>query len=163
MRTWLFQTHPNQYLLSASLAFLTREPWPVTRYKEKFQVGDLIFFGMYNTNEGIYALGRVVEPPADFAYPSGQVQSFWLDEDVILDNETWMWVEYLTKIHDEPLMRAQLASNPILAELPTFTADIGDGEFNFEITEDQAKALIKLFPGRRPGGDKLPEEVKGWL
>ncbi|HYE76931.1 MAG TPA: EVE domain-containing protein [bacterium] len=160
MAFWLFQTHPNQYLLSASLAFLTKEPWPVTSHRDDIRVGDLVFFGMVGANEGIYALGRVTQEPTDFEYPSGEVQSFWLDEDVILDNHTWVWVEYVTKIHDEPLMRSQLWPDPVLQSLPIFTEE--PGEFNFPLTDEQARHLIALFP-TRTGGDKLPDEAKELL
>jgi|GEM_PF-6464185 len=160
MAYWLFQTHPNQYLLSASLAFLNKEPWPVTAHREEMAPGDLIFFGMCGANEGVYALGRILEPPGDFEYPSAQVQSFWLDPDIVLDNTTWVWVEYLTKIHEQPLMRSHLSGDPDLATLPCLTEE--EGEFNFQISETQAKKLLALFPGRI-GGDKLPDDARALI
>ena len=160
MQFWMFQTHPNEYLLSASLAFLDHEPWPVTAHRDEIQVGDLVFFGMVGSNEGVYALGRVAAAPADFEYPSGEVQSFWLNEDVILDNTTWVWIDYVTKIHDEPLMRSNLSGDPLTASLPCFTQE--PGEYNYPITEEQAKALLRQFPGRK-GGDKLPDDARALI
>jgi len=157
MSFWLFQTHPNQYLLSASLAFLNKEPWPVTGHRDELKPGDWVFFGMVGANEGVYALGRILEAPGDFEYPSGEVQSFWLDEDIVLDNTTWVWIEYVTKIHEQPLMRGHLSDDPDLAALPCLTEEPGD--FNYPISETQAKKLLARFPGRI-GGDKLPEEAK---
>lgn len=160
MRFWFFQTHPNQYLLSASLAFLNKEPWPVTGHREELAPGDLVFFGMVGANEGVYALGRVLEAPGDFEYPAGEVQSFWLDEEVIEDNHTWVWIEYVTKIHEQPLMRSHLMDDPELAGLPCFTAE--PGPFNFGISEGQAKKLLARFPGRI-GGDNLPAEARALI
>ena len=138
-RRWLFQANPRFWDLERDLESRTEgdsDSWLVTRMGNEMEPGDSIVFWQSGPNAGIYALGvltsRVHERPTpDWQREAGETADSGLSAEFTY-----------TKILQEPVLRTELKSHPVLQGLAVIQAPQGT---NFRVSEEQWQAIQSIL------------------
>lgn len=129
MNVFIFQAVPERYDLSKMLKSGQTETWYATRYRNKMQKGDLVYFWQAGESErrGIYGYGEIIKEP----YMAKDWDSYGVD------------VEYKRK-YTKPLLVEKISRNSVLKDLLILRAPQAT---NFLLSKPEASAISKLTNG----------------
>ncbi|WP_290477040.1 MULTISPECIES: EVE domain-containing protein [unclassified Leeuwenhoekiella] len=136
MNTFIFQSMPERFDLREKLIVNEKDTWYATRYRNKMQPGDLVFFWMGGDKRfrGIYGWGNITSKP----YIKNNWDTYGVD------------VEYQVKF-EKPITSSKIISEPSLSELLIFRAPQAT---NFIVNDFELKKLLKLI---NKAGEESPK------
>lgn len=135
MNTFIFQSTPDRYDLSAKLVPGNHETWYATRYRSEMHKNDIVFFWMAGDEKfrGLYGWGNLISVP----YIKEAWQSHGVD------------IQYKVKFA-KPILAKTIRDDSELADLLIFRAPQAT---NFLLDQRKARRLIALIAGR---GEEIP-------
>ncbi|WP_281612924.1 EVE domain-containing protein [Flammeovirga sp. SubArs3] len=127
MNTFIFQSMPERFDLRDKLIPGNKDTWYATRYRNKMNPGDLVFFWMGGGKrfQGIYGWGTIKSKP----YIKENWETYGID------------VEYRVKFK-KPISSSNIKTDSSLTEMLIFRAPQAT---NFYVQKDELKKLLKLI------------------
>ena len=125
--SFIFQSIPERYDLRQKLVPQTQDTWYATRYRNKMEEGDIVFFWMAGDRRfrGLHGWGKLISKP----YLKNNWDTYGID------------VEYLVKFK-KPITSSLVQKNEELSNLLIFRAPQAT---NFILNDSELKKLIKLI------------------
>ena len=129
MNTFIFQCLPQKYDLREKLIKGQKDTWYATRYRNKMQPGDLVYFWMGGDDRfrGLYGWGELISEP----YIKEDWESYGVD------------IVYKARF-EKPITKSKVLKYPNLSNLLLFRAPMAS---NFLVDSSESKSLIKLISG----------------
>ncbi len=128
--TWMLATVPERFCLEAELrqgGVGVRFDWGVSRSSKHIGLGHPVVLWQRGENEGIYALGEIVEEP----YGRNET-SRWDGPKGPLTNDKWRVVVQITRILRRPIPASELRQHPLLSKLRVLGAYKGSSDYRIE-------------------------------
>jgi predicted RNA-binding protein with PUA-like domain len=157
---WLFQANRSRYDVLADLERGGPSTWNISHRRAELAIGDGVLIWLSGPEAGVYARGRIVEPPTrqeDF-HPD-----LWTDP-TDLGDDVWRCVVAYDEILAHPIRRADLAKEEAFAESEILRRPRSRNPFRVTdeawdaVTRRIADGLaVETSPARRTGGS--PDEV----
>lgn len=140
MNVFVFQSVPERYDLRHVIQPGTKDIWYATRYRNKMEPGDIVFFWMAGDEHfrGLYGWGQIVSIP----YLKEEWESHGVD------------VIYKVKF-ENPVMARSLRHDAIMAQMLIFRAPQAT---NFLLSAREAKRLIRFV---KKSGESVPSIEEG--
>lgn len=136
---WIFQASPSAFDLRAALASLTHFTWLVRTHRREITPGDRVYLWTAGPDGGVVAIATVLDEPSErSAEPA--IRTF-MRQPELLDGLQLRVALRVDHVLQRPLLRRELKSHPVLADLNIIRARQGT---NFRVTPEQAAALADL-------------------
>ncbi len=132
---WLFQANPQYSCIAAAIASRERIYWLVSRYHREIVPGDRVALWIAGRRAGIYAFGRVVEPPQFYDEPPDL--EIWTAP-VRARARCYAPVQVDCRLLAQPLLKIDLQREPLLQALAVIRAPRST---NFRVTAAEWQRL----------------------
>jgi hypothetical protein len=145
VRTWVFQATPGTFDLRAALDALERMTWLVRTHRRDIHAGDRAYLWTAGDGGGILAVATVLDEPSMRAAEPSLVP--FVRDAALLEGQQPRVTVAVDAVLEEPILRASLLHDPVLAGLAVIRARQGT---NFRVTQGQARSLVDLLGSAGP-------------
>ena len=140
---WIFQGNPDRFDLERAIDELPEMYWLVKQYSNAIHQNDRVFMWLSGAEGGICATATILTEPTSLEEPQAE-RKFNRDQSKFEGTQTRVRLRIDARIQPR-LTRSEIKAAPELTDLSILKFS---NATNFEVSEFQTKAILRLLSGR---------------